>query len=184
MSKPRLAPTDSPAPEAAEILGKSPSLDGRPLNIFGTLAHHPLLLRRYVAMGGVFLRFGMLPEREREIVILRTAWQTGSVYEFGQHTRLGRAAGLTEAEIARLAKPGGEGWPEADADLLDLVADLAREDRVSDATWTRLAGRWSEAQLLELLALVGFYRMTAGILNSAGVELEPGVAGWPEGSGR
>jgi 4-carboxymuconolactone decarboxylase len=184
VSKPRIPPAASPAPEAVEILEKSPAIDGRPLNIFGTLAHHPLLLKRYIALGGVFLRFGLLPAREREIVILRTAWHTGSVYEFGQHTRIGLASGLTEDEVARLAQPGTEGWTAADATLLAMVEDLHSGDRVSDPTWAELAGRWSEAELLELLALAGFYRMTAGFLNSAGVEPEPGVAGWPEGSGR
>jgi len=184
MSKPRLAPATDPAPEAVEVLEKSPSIGGRPLNIFGTLAHHPLLLRRYVAMGGVFLRFGLLPARERELVILRTAWRTGSVYEFGQHTRLGRDAGLSDDEVGRLATPGDEGWTAADRTLLSMVDDLHDADRVGDGTWAELAGRWSEAELLELLALAGFYRMTAGILNSAGVEPEPGVPGWPAGSGR
>jgi 4-carboxymuconolactone decarboxylase len=184
MSKPRIPPAASPAPEAVEVLEKSPALDGRPLNIFGTLAHHPLLLKRYIALGGVFLRFGLLPAREREIVILRTAWRTGSVYEFGQHTRLGLAAGVTEDEIARVAKAGLEGWAAGDAALLAMVDDLQAADRVSDATWTALAERWSEAELVELLALAGFYRMTAGFLNSAGVEPEAGVAGWPGGSGR
>jgi len=181
MGKPRIPPAAEPSPEAVEVLEKSPAIDGRPLNIFGTLAHHPLLLKRYIALGGVFLRFGLIPARERELVILRTAWWTGSVYEFGQHTRLGQAAGLTPAEVARLALPHVEGWPADDAALLAMVEDLQREDRVSDPTWEKLAGRWSEAELIGLLALVGFYRMTAGFLNSAGVEAEPGVPGWPEG---
>ena len=176
---PRIAPTDEPGPEAAELLARLPSPDGRPLNIFGTLAHHPYLLRRYVAMGDVFLGRGLVPAREREIVILRTAWRTRSVYEFGQHTRLGRQAGLSEEEIARVTEEDRDGWAAGDADLLSMVDELHAGDRVTDERWSRLAGRWSPAQLLELVALVGFYRMTAGILNSTGVEPEPGVPGWP-----
>ena len=166
------------------MLEKSPAIGGRPLNIFRTLAHHPLLLKRYIALGGVFLRFGLLPARERELVILRTAWRTGSVYEFGQHTRLGQTAGVTPAEVIRLARPGVDGWSAGDAALLAMVEDLHRSDRVSDPTWEALAARWSDAELVELLALAGFYRMTAGFLNSAGVEPEEGVPGWPEGSAR
>ena len=41
---PRIAPADPAPPEALESLAASPQLGGRPLNIFGTLAHHPLLL--------------------------------------------------------------------------------------------------------------------------------------------
>ena len=182
MSKPRLQPIASPAPEVAEILAKAPSRDGRPLNIFGTLAHHPLLLRRYLALGGVFLAHNLLPPREREIVILRVAWRTGCVYEFGQHTRLGRQAGLSEEEVGRAARPTQNGWAEPDALLVRMVDEMQEADLVSDATWSGLATHWSEPQLLELLALAGFYRMTAGLLNSAGVEAEPGVPGWPSGT--
>ena len=179
---PRILPAGSPGPEAAETLAKLPSLDGRPLNIFATLAHHPLLLRRFTALGGVFLALNQLPAREREIVILRVAWRTGSVYEFGQHTRIGLASGLGEEEVVRVAREGDDGWDPADAALIAAVDELQAADRVGDDTWAELSGRYTEAELLELLALIGFYRMTAGILNSAGVEPEAGVAGWPAGA--
>ncbi len=182
MTRPRILPVDSPSPEAAETLAKLPPLGGRPLNIFATLAHHPLLLKRFVALGGVFLAMNQLPAREREIVILRVAWRTGSVYEFGQHTRIGLASGLGEDEVQRVARAGKEGWQPADAALLDAVDETCAADSLGDDTWAELAGRYTEAELLELLALIGFYRMTAGILNSAGVEPEPGVAGWPPGA--
>ena len=42
------------------------------LNIFGVLGHHPKLLKRFNLMGGFLLNKGLLPERERELVILRT----------------------------------------------------------------------------------------------------------------
>ncbi len=182
MANPRIPPAASPGPEALETLAKLPALDGRPLNIFTTLAHHPLLLKRYIALGGVFLTMNQLPARERELVILRTAWRTGSVYEFGQHTRISLAAGLSEDEIARVASDGRDGWQAADSALLSAVDELQAADRVGDDTWAELSGRYTEVELLELLALIGFYRMTAGILNSTGVEPEPGVAGWPPGT--
>jgi 4-carboxymuconolactone decarboxylase len=176
-SRPRISPVGTPSPEAAETLSKLPSLDGRPLNLFRTLAHHPPLLKRFTALGGVFLALNQLPARQREIVILRVAWRTGAVYEFGQHTRIGLTCGLEEDEVTRVARSGTAGWQPADAALLDAVDDLHAHDRVGDDRWAELAGRYTEAELLELLALIGFYRMTAGILNSAGVESEGGVAG-------
>ena len=179
MAEPRIKPAIEPTPEVAETLAKLASVDGRPLNIFTTLAHHPLLLKRYLALGSVFLGFNQLPARERELVILRVAWQTKAVYEFGHHTRLGLEAGITPAEIERVVQAGLEGWPDADAVLLVAVDELHADDRVGDETWAILAKRFSEAELLELLGLIGFYRMTAGLLNSAGVESERGLAGWP-----
>ena len=179
MAQVRIKPTTAPTQEVAETLAKLAAIDGRPLNIFTTLAHHPLLLKRYLALGSLFLSFNQLPARERELVILRVAWRTKAVYEFGHHTRLGLEAGVTQPEIDRIVLAGVEGWPAADAALLRAVDELQAGDRVGDETWARLAVLFSEAELLELLALIGFYRMTAGLLNSAGVEPERGLPGWP-----
>ena len=39
--------------------------------------------------------------------------------------------------------------------------------------------RWDDAELVELLAVAGFYRLVLGILNSAGVQFDAGVPGFP-----
>lgn len=154
--------------------------DGRLLNIFRTLKNNPELYKAFLALGSYNLRDGRLPAREREIVILRVGWRCASEYEFGQHTRLGTDAGLSEAEIARLA--GGPGsWSDDDAALVAMADELCADDVVSGQTWTRLAERWDDQTLLELLVLAGFYRLVSGLLNSVEVALEPTTAGWPEG---
>ena len=43
-----------------------------------------------------------LPPREREMAILRVGWLCRSGYEFHQHTRIGKQAGLSDEEIERL----------------------------------------------------------------------------------
>jgi hypothetical protein len=60
-----------------------------------------------------------------------------------------------------------------------MVDELWDTDRISDFTWQTLAGQWNQRQLLELVMLHGFYRMTASFLNSIGVEREDGVPSWP-----
>lgn len=179
----RIPPVTQPDEAQRELLGAAglTAPDGRTLNIFATLAHNPRLLRRFNQLGGTLLMRSSLPDREREIVILRVGWNAGSVYEFGQHTLIGRRAGLSEEEISALAGGDLSVWSEEDRALVDLADDLCRDDCVADATWSALATRWSQAQLVELLVLAGFYRLVSGFLNSAGVELDPGVPGWPPG---
>jgi 4-carboxymuconolactone decarboxylase len=167
--------------ELQEILAGALSHDGTPLNIFGVLARHPKLLKRFNLLGGFLLNKGLLPEREREIVILRIGWNANAQYEFGQHTLIGRRCGLTDDEIVALTRPiGDHDWSDEDRALIALADELADDDCVTDATWARLASRWNEAELVELLLLAGFYRMVSGFLNSAGVELDAGVPGFPE----
>jgi alkylhydroperoxidase family enzyme len=173
---PRIPPID---PDT-ELPGMPPGPGGgHPLNIFLTLGHHPSLLQAFTRFGNVLLNRGTLPARERELVILRVGWRGGSPYEFGQHTLLGRVAGVTDDEIRRLTDPGLAGWPDGDAALLAMVDELCADDRVGDATWAALAARWSAAEILELLVLAGYYRLVCGLLNSTGVQLEAGTPGWP-----
>jgi alkylhydroperoxidase family enzyme len=150
-----------------------------PLNIFATLAHNRPLSKAFRHLGAHLLSAGVLPARVREIVILRVGWRCGSEYEFGQHTVIGRSVDLTDDEIARLAEGPGE-WSEDDRALVAMVDELCADDVVSEGTWQALSRRWSEAELLELLVLAGFYRMVSGMLNSAGVALEPSTPGWPD----
>ncbi|MEM7338849.1 MAG: carboxymuconolactone decarboxylase family protein [Actinomycetota bacterium] len=149
---------------------------GEPLNIFATLAHHPKLFKRFNQFGGYLLNRGLLPEREREIVILRIGARARSIYEFGQHTIIGARCGLTEAEIAALAGADvGTGWSDDDRALIAMADELANDDCVTDETFAALRQRWNEAELVELLVVAGFYRLVSGFLNSAGVALDPEV---------
>ncbi len=178
----RLRAVQNPSEEIQALFAKGLARpDGKPLNIFGTLAHHPSLLKRFNVLGGLFLAKGTLPEREREVVILRIGWNCRAVYEFGQHTIIGKRVGLTDAEIAALTrKPDTYAWRAADAVLIAMADELCADDCVSDKTWQNLAARWDEAQLVELVMLAGFYRMVSGFLNSTGVPLDPDTPGWPD----
>lgn len=166
--------------ELAETLAGALTHDGTPLNIFGVLGVHPKLLKRFNLLGGFLLNKGLLPEREREVVILRVGWNAQSVYEFGQHTIIGRRVGLTDEEIAALTEPlEAHPWSAEDAALIALADELCDDDCVTDDTWAALSTRWSEAELVELLVVAGFYRLVSGFLNSAGVQLDDGVPGFP-----
>jgi 4-carboxymuconolactone decarboxylase len=179
---PRIAPLppDQRDPEVEEVLTTLRAPDGGELNIFTTLAHHPKLLRRWAAFGGTLLAAGLLPARDRELLILRTGWRCGSPYEWGQHVVIGLASGLTQEEIDRIpAGPDADGWSDHDAALLRAADELHEDHRISDATWGALASRFDERQLIEVCMVVGQYHLVAFTLNSLGVEPEPGLPPMP-----
>jgi len=175
----RIAPLQ-PGEDGYELATVGMERDGTPLNIFTTLARDPKLMAKVNGLGGYLLWKSPLPERQREIVILRTAWRTGSVYEFGQHRVIGGRAGLAAAEVDALAegKPGQQ-WTAEERALIALTDELCTTDSVSDETWTAVMAGRDDSQRMELIFLVGFYRMLAGFLNAAGVALEADVSGWP-----
>ena len=150
------------------------------LNIFGTLAHHPKLMKRWMVFGAHVLAKNTLSDRDRELLILRTGWNCRSPYEWGQHVAIGRASGIDDGEIARIAEgPDAPGWSDADALLLRAADELHTDQELSDETWTALAGRYDEQQLLDLVFTVGQYHLVSMVLNSARVERDDGVTGVP-----
>jgi AhpD family alkylhydroperoxidase len=148
----------------------------RPMNIFTTLARHPVLFEKWLPFGAALLR-GELPARERELVILRTAYRRRCGYERAQHLPLARRAGLDEAEIAGTER-ALDGYPGSAADRLVLgaVDELTADGELSDGTWDALARRYTESQLIELVMLVGHYQLLALTLNTLRVEVEEPLA--------
>lgn len=177
---PRIAPLAPDDPVAQATTVGSDRNDGKPLNIFLTLARNEGVYKAFSKLGTFLLFKGGIPAREREIVILRVGYRAQSEYEFGQHTVIGIDAGLSADEVTRLAAPEIDGWSDDDAALLRLADELCAFDVVSDDTWQRLTKRWNDEQMMELLVLAGFYRLVSGMLNSVGVPLEPSTPGWPD----
>ena len=148
---------------------------GRVLNIFRTLAHAPKALNAFLGWGSYVLsRRNALPEREREMVILRTGWLCRSGYEFAQHTRIGKDCGLTDAEIARIkAGPDADGWTDLESAMLRAADELVADHFVSDATWKALTELGDKGRM-DLVFTVGQYTQVSMILNSFGIQLEDG----------
>ena len=168
-----------PGPREPRITPVQRHDDKQVLNIFRTLSHNGPLLKSFLTLGSHLLQEGRVDPRERELVILRVGWQCAAEYEFAQHMTIGKSVGVTDEEINRLADCGEGQWSDADQALVNLADELCSDNVVSELTWSALAARFDDATLLELLMLVGFYRLVSGTLNSTGVALEPGVEGWP-----
>jgi len=175
---PRIQPVAAPDAEQSALLAKTlAGPDGQPLNIFRTLAHRPELMKRVNALGGYFMAHGGIQVRDRELVILRTAAHAHSTYEIGQHRWIAARVGLSPEEIDAAADPASTyDWAERDRLLLGFADELVATDTISDVTWARLSARFDDHQGVELLVLVGFYRMLAGVLNGLDVELDRSVA--------
>jgi 4-carboxymuconolactone decarboxylase len=182
---PRIAPLQPPyPPEIDSALRKwmPPGAELEPLKLFRTLNVHAELASRMRPLGAGILGHGRLEPREREIVIHRTCARAGAEYEWGVHAvAFGKPLGLSEAQLAASVR-GGAGdaaWSESDGLLIALADELHDTATVSDELWGRLAERFNEEQLLELLVVAGWYRLISYVINAAGVELEPWAARFP-----
>jgi alkylhydroperoxidase family enzyme len=182
-------PRIEPLPESEWPQELRPVLERRPPavgtrmgdnNIFATFARHEDLFRAWLPFGGFLLGRGVLAPRERELLILRTGFNCGSSYEWGQHVRLAESLGIEREQIMRVAAgPDDPGWAEEDRVLLRAADELHRDSKIGAGTWSSLAQRYDEQGLLEIAMLVGHYHLVAFALNSLEVELDEGLEGLP-----
>ena len=150
------------------------------INITRTLANHPDLSEAWLTFARYVLGNSTLPPRERELLILRIGFLLGADYEWGQHARIGREAGLTDTEILRITQGlGAAGWSSFDRTLLRAVDELRRDAEISDTTWNELAARYDTKQLMDVVFTVGQYNLVSMALKTFRVPLDEGVTGIP-----
>lgn len=155
------------------ILGKN--VQG--VNVERTIARNRDLYLRFITIGYHISFISSLPERDREILILRIGWLCYSGYEWGWHTLgLKTSRLLSDDEVTNLMEgPDAEGWDPFDATLLRAVDELYTDAFITDKTWNDLAEHYTTHQLMDLVFTVGYYNMLAMAINSFGVQQEEGL---------
>jgi alkylhydroperoxidase family enzyme len=178
---PRIKPltlegADAETRQLLERLTSIRGADTQLLNVFGTLAHHPELLRQWLGFATYLLTASTLDPRLRELVVLRVGWLCRSPYEWGQHVHVGRRVGVTDADLERLAAgPTAAGWNAAEAAALRATDELIVRHTLSDASWSTLQPHFTTQQLLDLVFLVGQYQLVSAALNTCRVERDDGL---------
>jgi alkylhydroperoxidase family enzyme len=174
---PRLPPVPEEqwGEDVHQVLGdNSGLLLYRPMpNSITTLLHHPRLTGAWLPYNAVLLQEPALPQRLRELAILRAMWQTGSRYLWFDHVRTARQVGLSDDDIAAIIEgPGSAHWTRLEASVVAAADQLVDRYRIEDGTWAQLAEELDHTQLLELPFVVGSYVCLTMVFKSAGTEVD------------
>lgn len=178
----KLPPIEPSTDEHKQILG--PFANGaQTLNAFKVCLNNPDLCRAWTPFTSAVGR--TLPLRDRELLILRTAWLCGNDYTWAIHSQAARRAGFSDDEIRRITEgPRAPQW-NADDRLLLEVADALYTDRmILEASWSALAKRYSSAQMMDAIFTVGQYSMISMLVRSGGVQQESGNTGFAVAAGK
>ncbi|MFA6915008.1 MAG: hypothetical protein WC222_01300 [Parachlamydiales bacterium] len=148
-----------------ELLAKRGSLDG----MYRTLLNHPELTK-HVSDLGTYLRFNSTLEgKYREFIILFSAHHLKIGYEWIKHLEPAVQAGLDTAIIDAIKND--KELPEPYLTLSLAVLHTAKLENIPEAIQNKIITLVGVKGLLELVVLVGFYRMIAGIITSFDVPL-------------
>ena len=174
----RIEPASAPyEPAIADALARIMPPGLEPLVLFRTMARNPRVFAKMFAGG--LLDKGSITLRQREIVIDRTTARLGCEYEWGVHIALFAAkVGFGPDEIAATVH-GGTGWTADEQALVAVVDDLVDRRTIADATWTKAREHFDEAQMLEVIALIGYYHAISFLCRGLDLPLESYGARFP-----
>jgi alkylhydroperoxidase family enzyme len=146
---------------------------GTPPNLYRGLANHPSIVAAWTEFANTLRHGSRTPRALRELVILRGAQLSASEYEWAQHLKMARKAGVREAQIAALAD-----WrASAEFDLKEkaalALAEAVTRGRVSDEVYEEARRHFDLHDYVELAVTAGFYAMVARTLDALGIQLEP-----------
>lgn len=144
-------------------------------NIIRMLSRTGVNMRPFWAFGLAFRDNDQLPERLRELVILRVAALTQSTFERAQHEPMARAAGCTDDEVAaalNLEGDLGTCFAPDTASLLRFVDDVVA-GYGDPAAVEGVQPHFTDDQIASFTLLIGHYVMTAMFLKTTDVPLDP-----------
>jgi 4-carboxymuconolactone decarboxylase len=172
----KLPPIDPSTDEQKQTLG--PFANGaQTLNAFKVCLNNPDLCRAWTPFTSAVGR--TLPLRDRELLILRTAWLCGNDYTWAIHSQAARRGGFADEEIRRITEgPRASQWSADDRLLLEVADALYADRMIPEASWSALANRYSNAQMMDAIFTVGQYSMISMLVRSGGVQQESGKSGF------
>jgi len=143
----------------AELLQSVEKKMGKVINILGTMAHSPVVLKAFLGFSQS-LSEGSLSPSLRERIALAIGEATGCNYCVAAHTGLARKAGLTEEEILDARR--GTSSDEKVAVALDLALKIVKEQGfVGDEDIERVRSKgYCDGEICEIVACVALNLFT------------------------
>jgi 4-carboxymuconolactone decarboxylase len=174
MSRLPLPTRESLSPELQERWDRLAERGG-PLNIQRAFMLNPAI---EVNAFRIWRASGLEP-RARELVILRAAYKKQSTYEWHQHVRIARDAGLSDDLIN--AVRDWEQSPLISNDervLLAYVDALAADQRAADGPFEALAASRPADEVFGITFLITLYFQLAQVMATLELETEEPFVGW------
>lgn len=139
--------------------------DGSLHGPFGIMLHAPGIGAALQELGSTIRYRTGLSTRVREIAILQVATAYDSDFERYAHEAVGRAAGLSEDELAALRAGTFTSTDPVEQASADLCSSLLGRHRVDESSYAALSAVLGVESMIELTTLVGYYVTLAQLLE-------------------
>jgi 4-carboxymuconolactone decarboxylase len=158
------------------MLSQSPfPADTHPGNVFRMLGQTPPVGAAALGLIYSVLTDAELDPKLREIAILRVAERSEALYALAQHAPIAASVGVSEVQVSALQQghTPADLFGDQERTTLAFVDEALDTPHVADATFTRLRVHFPPRQVVELLLIIGCFRMMCRLVTTLDLELEP-----------
>jgi 4-carboxymuconolactone decarboxylase len=164
-------------PETQAVWDKVVQPDGRLRGPHAALIYVPSISERVNEIGNHLRGEGGLSGADRELAICATVREGEARFAWQAHEAAAKREGTRPEAIELLRRNAPpDGLTPREQVIVEVVRSLAREHGLSDALFERALAELGREQLVELVALSGYYRLVGYVLNAFGVDLPPNAA--------
>ena len=148
-----------------------------PINLYRVLAHHPRLLRAWTEWNDELRQGCSLPRALRELIFLRSAVLHRCDYEWIQHMKMARAAGVAEDKIATIDQwETSELFDRRERTALLATDQVIANDLGNDA-FDALRAAFTPAESLEIIVTAAHSCMLGRVIQAVAVTAHGEVDG-------
>ncbi len=150
-------------------------------SLYRVLLRHPSIAKCVNHIAGTLMMEGEVDHRLRELIIMRIGWSLNGVYEWTHHWRIAHEYGVSERDLNAVRDwEAHDHWSPSQRAVLRATDEMIEEGTLSDSTWSECARLFStDRELIELVSIIGNWKMMSEMIRSLKIPLEDSVAAWP-----
>jgi alkylhydroperoxidase family enzyme len=175
----RIEPISPPyAPAVQALLDRLPASWSPPFKLFTVLARDERLLLRFCNGAVSYLEPSHVTIRQREVLLLRVTARCRCAYEWGMRVHyFARDADLSDDQVHATVHGDSDDplWSPTDRLLVRLADELHDTVSIGDELWKGLRTAFTEAAILQMIMMAGYYRTVAYVANGLRLPMEAGV---------
>jgi alkylhydroperoxidase family enzyme len=144
-------------------------------NIVRTVYANPDMFRGFASLSGRVHSASHLPDRLRELVVLRITGMLGAEYEWRPHARLAARYGVTAPDLEALRTGDYEHFDAGERAAVVFATAVERRE-VDEAAWDAARAFYTDIELLDMTLLAGFYGLAARVALALDIDPDPDPA--------
>jgi len=144
---------------------------------YSILLHSPAMAQHFAATEDYFRTSSLLPDADREIIILAAAREVDARYAWSRHEVRAHRAGIRPEVIQALrAKASAEDFSGRERLLVEFTRTLMREHTLPDGLFQRMEQEFGRARFVEAVGLLGHYITIGTVIRLFDIEPPAGTS--------